>query len=50
MEDAQFWVSVVDPNQMAQMTIEERKRQEAIFELILTEQNFVRDMQLVIEV
>jgi hypothetical protein len=46
----QHWVSVVDPAKMELLSIEERKRQEAIFELIQTEQHYVRDLQLIVEV
>ncbi|KAJ3417124.1 Intersectin 1 (SH3 domain protein) [Chytridiales sp. JEL 0842] len=46
----QHWVSVVDPARLEQLSVEERKRQEAIFELIQTEQHYVRDLQLIVEV
>lgn len=44
------WASQVDAEFLAQTTPEERKRQEAIFELIATEQHYVRDLQLILEV
>ncbi|KAJ3240070.1 Intersectin 1 (SH3 domain protein) [Chytriomyces hyalinus] len=49
-EGFQHWVSVVDPQLLAQMTIEDRKRQEAIFEIIQTECHYLRDLQLIVEV
>ncbi|KAI9004449.1 hypothetical protein DFJ74DRAFT_693455 [Hyaloraphidium curvatum] len=44
------WASQVDPAFLEQTLPEERKRQEAIFELISTEQTYVRDLQLILEV
>ncbi|KAJ3408742.1 hypothetical protein HDU80_004687 [Chytriomyces hyalinus] len=49
-EGFQHWVSVVDPQLLAQMTLEDRKRQEAIFEIIQTECHYLRDLQLIVEV
>ncbi|KAJ1561473.1 hypothetical protein HK405_003829 [Cladochytrium tenue] len=49
-EGPQHWVSVVDPNSLAELSIEERKRQKAIFELIKTEHYNVRDLQLIVQV
>ncbi|KAJ3106795.1 hypothetical protein HK100_003680, partial [Physocladia obscura] len=49
-EGFQHWVSVVNPALMAQLSTEERKRQEAIFELIQTEFHYLRDLQLIVEV
>ncbi|KAJ3030647.1 hypothetical protein HDV00_008758 [Rhizophlyctis rosea] len=44
------WSFKVDKKLLAEIPAEERKRQEAIFELIATEQSYVRDLQLIIEV
>ncbi|KAJ3288737.1 Intersectin 1 (SH3 domain protein) [Borealophlyctis nickersoniae] len=44
------WINKVDPALLEQIPHEERKRQEAIFELIQTEQSYVRDLQLIVEV
>lgn len=44
------WSSVVDPSVLETMSDRERKRQEAIFELIATEGAYVRDLQLIVEV
>ncbi|KAJ3107638.1 hypothetical protein HDU97_003632 [Phlyctochytrium planicorne] len=46
----QHWVSVVGQADFERLTLEERKRQEAIFELISTEQSYVRDLQIIFEV
>ncbi|KAJ3099858.1 hypothetical protein HDU96_010540 [Phlyctochytrium bullatum] len=46
----QHWVSVVAQADFERLTLEERKRQEAIYELIQTEQAYVRDLQIIFEV
>ncbi|KAI8834668.1 Dbl homology domain-containing protein [Chytridium lagenaria] len=46
----QHWVSVVAQNDFERLTLDERKRQESIFELIQTEQSYVRDLQIIFEV
>ncbi|KAH0830093.1 hypothetical protein J3R83DRAFT_1428 [Lanmaoa asiatica] len=43
------WASLVDRSALEGIPKEERKRQEAIFELISTEADYVRDVQLVVE-
>ncbi len=47
---ATSWSSLVDPPLLLTLTDTERKRQEAIFELIATETAHVRDVQIVVEV
>lgn len=47
---ATSWSSLVDPPLLLTLTDAERKRQEAIFELIATETAHVRDLQIVVEV
>ncbi|KAI9346498.1 hypothetical protein BDR26DRAFT_109813 [Obelidium mucronatum] len=49
-EGFQHWASVVDQNLLAQLSLQDRKRQEAIFELIQTECHYLRDLQLLVEV
>lgn len=44
------WASLVDRSALEGIPKEERKRQEAIFELIFTEADYVRDVQLLVEV
>ncbi|PFH53549.1 hypothetical protein AMATHDRAFT_73354 [Amanita thiersii Skay4041] len=44
------WASLVDESALEGMPGNERKRQEAIFELIVTEAAYVRDLQLIVEV
>ncbi|KAI7880960.1 hypothetical protein K492DRAFT_207137 [Lichtheimia hyalospora FSU 10163] len=44
------WASTMDPSELAVISSEERKRQEAIFELITTEKSYLRDLQLIINV
>ncbi|KAK2460698.1 hypothetical protein APHAL10511_007168 [Amanita phalloides] len=44
------WASLVDPSALEEMPTNERKRQEAIFELIITEAVYVRDLQLIVEI
>lgn len=44
------WASLVDRSALEGIPKEERKRQEAIFELISTEADYVRDVQLIVEV
>ncbi|KIL68468.1 hypothetical protein M378DRAFT_184914 [Amanita muscaria Koide BX008] len=44
------WASLVDSSALEGMPTGERKRQEAIFELIITEEAYVRDLQLIVEI
>ncbi|THV00744.1 hypothetical protein K435DRAFT_750939 [Dendrothele bispora CBS 962.96] len=44
------WASLVDKTALDGIPPNERKRQEAIFELIATENAYVRDLQLIVEV
>jgi len=44
------WASLVDKSALEGLPDRERRRQEAIFELIATEGAYVRDLQLVVEV
>ncbi|KAF6758250.1 Dbl homology domain-containing protein [Ephemerocybe angulata] len=44
------WASLVDKAALEGFPVNERKRQEAIFELINTEVAYVRDLQLIVEV
>ena len=44
------WASLVDRSALEDIPKLERRRQEAIFELISTEADYVRDVQLVVEV
>ena len=44
------WTSTVGSSIVESMTTEETKRQEAIFELIATEQNYVRDLQVILDI
>jgi len=44
------WASLVDRSALEEIPTLERKRQEAIFELISTEADYVRDVQLIVEV
>lgn len=46
----QSWASLIDPSALENVPEMERKRQEAIFELIATESTYVQGLQLVIEV
>ncbi|RUS19507.1 Dbl homology domain-containing protein [Endogone sp. FLAS-F59071] len=43
------WASQVDSSVLEDVSTEERKRQESIFELISTEQTYLRDLQLIVE-
>ncbi|KAI5983203.1 hypothetical protein EDD15DRAFT_2376760 [Pisolithus albus] len=43
------WVSLLDRTALEGIPAVERKRQEAIFELISTEADYVRDLQLIVE-
>ncbi|KAI0668336.1 hypothetical protein C8Q78DRAFT_1173775 [Trametes maxima] len=43
------WASLVDKSALEEIPTAERKRQEAIFELIVTEAAYVRDLQLIVE-
>ena len=44
------WASLLDQSTLEGIPDMERKRQEAIFELINTEAAYVRDLQLIVEV
>lgn len=44
------WSSIVGPSALEMIPDKERKRQEAIFELIATESAHVRDLQIIVEV
>ncbi|GAA5912265.1 hypothetical protein JCM6882_005211 [Rhodosporidiobolus microsporus] len=44
------WSSLIDPSALENLPDMERKRQEACYELIATEQSYVQSLQLVIEV
>ncbi|KAI9256579.1 hypothetical protein BDA99DRAFT_516821 [Phascolomyces articulosus] len=44
------WASTMDEKELEAIPVEERKRQETIFELISTEKTYLRDLQLVINV
>src|SRR4051812_36922887 len=44
------WASMMDQETLGTFSQDERKRQEAIYELIQTEQTYLRDLQLIIEV
>jgi len=44
------WASLLDRTALEEIPKVERKRQEAIFELISTEADYVRDLQLIVEV
>ncbi|KAI0044289.1 hypothetical protein FA95DRAFT_1497317 [Auriscalpium vulgare] len=44
------WASLVDKTALEGLPERERKRQEAIFELIATEAAYVRDLQLIVEI
>ncbi|KAI9217398.1 Dbl homology domain-containing protein [Blastocladiella britannica] len=44
------WSAVMYPQLIQSLSPEERKRQEAIFEFIKTEQSYVRDLQVVMDV
>ncbi|CAE6506752.1 unnamed protein product, partial [Rhizoctonia solani] len=45
----QSWTSLVDKSVVEGIPDDERKRQEAIFELIATESAYVRDLQMIVE-
>ncbi|KAI0933423.1 hypothetical protein AcV5_005570 [Taiwanofungus camphoratus] len=42
------WASLVDKSALEEIPVKERRRQEAIFELITTEGAYVRDLQLIV--
>ena len=46
----QSWASLLSQDTLEGIPANERKRQEAIFELINTEAAYVRDLQLIVEV
>lgn len=41
---------MIDPSALEELGDRERKRQESIFEFIMTEQAYVQSLQLIIEV
>ncbi|CAG8655621.1 13678_t:CDS:10, partial [Dentiscutata heterogama] len=45
-----LWAGIIDPKILESISKEERKRQEAIYELISTEQIYLRDLQIIISV
>lgn len=45
----QSWASLIDPSALDNLPTTERKRQEACFEFIATEQSYVQNLQLTIE-
>lgn len=47
---ASTWAAMMDPEAIESLSKEERKRQEAIYELIYTEQTYSRDLQMIIDV
>lgn len=49
-EKRQSWASLIDASALDNVPDRERKRQEAIFEFIQTEQSYVQSLQLTIEV
>ncbi|CAH1756504.1 8066_t:CDS:10 [Entrophospora sp. SA101] len=44
------WSSVMNTEKIEQLTKQEQKRQEAIYELITTERSYLRDLQMIIQV
>ncbi|CAI2169930.1 13957_t:CDS:10 [Funneliformis geosporum] len=44
------WASIMDPEKLTGVSKEERKRQESIYELISTEQSYIRDLQMIVEI
>ncbi|CAG8628227.1 2674_t:CDS:2, partial [Racocetra fulgida] len=46
---APLWAGIMDSKTLESISKEERKRQEAIYELIITEQTYLRDLQIIIE-
>ncbi|CAG8781616.1 7151_t:CDS:10, partial [Gigaspora margarita] len=44
-----LWAGIIDPKILESISKEERKRQEAIYELITTEQIYLRDLQMIIK-
>jgi hypothetical protein len=44
------WASTMDPIELEAIPQDERKRQEAIFELIATEKSYLNDLQMIINV
>lgn len=44
------WASTMDELELATIPAEERRRQEAIYELITTESTYLRDLQLIVNV
>ncbi|KXS10786.1 Dbl homology domain-containing protein [Gonapodya prolifera JEL478] len=48
-KEYETWSSRMDPQILEGLSQEERKRQEAIYELIRTEQTYVQDLQMIVE-
>lgn len=44
------WASIMDSIELQSIPVEERQRQEAIFELIATERSYLRDLQMIVNV
>jgi hypothetical protein len=44
------WAITMDEKELQNVSAEERKRQEAIYELIVTERTYLRDLQLIVNV
>ncbi|KAH8550754.1 hypothetical protein BGW37DRAFT_426985 [Umbelopsis sp. PMI_123] len=44
------WANTMDEKELINVNVEERKRQEAIYELIVTERTYLRDLQLIVNV
>jgi hypothetical protein len=44
------WASTMDSLELEAIPADERKRQEAIFELIATERSYLNDLQMIINV
>ncbi|KAI8070947.1 hypothetical protein BC940DRAFT_175940 [Gongronella butleri] len=44
------WASTMDPIELQAIPTDERQRQEAIFELIMTEKSYLRDLQMIVNV
>lgn len=44
------WASHMDDKELLNVTSEERKRQEAIYELVVTEKTYLNDLQLIVNV
>jgi hypothetical protein len=44
------WAATMDAKELVNVSAEERKRQEAIYELIVTERTYLHDLQLIVNV